>query len=609
MCCVTHTQLQVSDTAVLAYEKAAEILLRSDEEIDRPELLSLLQMHHASFSVYVIRRMHQNNVSSANLEAALRCFQDLILKDQGHPSALINYAAIILCKYGSAVAVKEAQLTCTQTKEWKREMEICIASKRKMPLLTGRVTRSTTDPVKAAAWDACNNLIISWLLGSMDPLIRKSVMYYTNCKTIWDDLEARFTKSNGAQKFRLNKATYETSQNKRAVAEYYTELKMLWDELEALNEYPVITSFPQELQAYEKAVAKQNEERRLFQFLNGLDQEYSILRSNMLMMNPLPTVEAACAYIQQEEDMNKIGGQAAMEIEGSAFHTKGEHNYACSICKMDNHSEENCWKKVGYPPGHPKNIFNSGNKGFQNRSKRSSNAAYSHCDEGDITAALHKATKHLENLLRTVPGSSSQGQDIDEEIDQTFAGMIACNLVNMPRSSWIVDSGASDHMVTTIEGLKHVTNLKNKPRITLPNGETTSVTHVGTMKLENGLILPRVLVVPEFHQNLLSVQRLTSDNNCAVTFLKDSCLVQDLKTKDIKKLGKTSNGLYYLDLKKVEMEYKTSSKLSFANNLCSKSVSSDEWCHDTMNKTCNLTTDLSCNEVYSLNAKSPNYSI
>lgn len=33
--------------AVLAYEKAAEILLRSEAEIDRPELLSLVQVHHA----------------------------------------------------------------------------------------------------------------------------------------------------------------------------------------------------------------------------------------------------------------------------------------------------------------------------------------------------------------------------------------------------------------------------------------------------------------------------------------------------------------------------------------------------------------------------------
>ncbi|KAL8123377.1 hypothetical protein AgCh_011377 [Apium graveolens] len=35
------------EKSVLAYEKAEEILLRSEEEIDRPELLSLVQVHHA----------------------------------------------------------------------------------------------------------------------------------------------------------------------------------------------------------------------------------------------------------------------------------------------------------------------------------------------------------------------------------------------------------------------------------------------------------------------------------------------------------------------------------------------------------------------------------
>lgn len=42
-----YQRLSQPQKAVLAYEKAAEILLRSEEEIDRPELLSLVQIHHA----------------------------------------------------------------------------------------------------------------------------------------------------------------------------------------------------------------------------------------------------------------------------------------------------------------------------------------------------------------------------------------------------------------------------------------------------------------------------------------------------------------------------------------------------------------------------------
>ncbi|KAK9758214.1 hypothetical protein RND81_01G216000 [Saponaria officinalis] len=211
-------------------------------------------------------------------------------------------------------------------REWKREMEISLALKRKLDLVTGRIKRPTDDPNRASAWDACNNLVISWLLGSMDSLTRK-----------------------------LNKATYETVQNRRPISEYYTELKALWDELEALTNYPPMTAFPAELKALDKFMDKQNEDMRLFQFLNGLDPEYSTLRSNMLMMTPFPTVEAAFAYIQQEEDISKQGLSSNMEIKASALFSKGKHKFACPICRMDNHSEEHCWKKIGYPAGHPKN--------------------------------------------------------------------------------------------------------------------------------------------------------------------------------------------------------------------------------------------------------------
>ncbi|KVI06257.1 hypothetical protein Ccrd_015396 [Cynara cardunculus var. scolymus] len=160
--------------AVSAYEKAEEILLRGDEDIDRPDLLSLVQTHHAqcillgssedygsgkelegkeleeilcklnesmksdvrqasvwnTLGVLLLKAGRLQNAISVlssllvvapenldcignlgmahlqngNLELSAKCFQDLILKDQNHPSVFINYAALLLCKYGSVVA-------------------------------------------------------------------------------------------------------------------------------------------------------------------------------------------------------------------------------------------------------------------------------------------------------------------------------------------------------------------------------------------------------------------------------------------------------------------------------------------------------------------------
>ncbi|KAJ8771267.1 hypothetical protein K2173_026444 [Erythroxylum novogranatense] len=160
--------------AVWAYEKAEEILLRCEAEVSRPDLLSLVQIHHAqcillensadnvkdkeldaeeiedilsklkeSMQLDVRRASVWNTlglllVKSGRLQSAIsvlsavlsfdpnnydclanlgiayllsgnsdlpgKCFQDVILKDQNHPTALINYAALLLSKSGSVVA-------------------------------------------------------------------------------------------------------------------------------------------------------------------------------------------------------------------------------------------------------------------------------------------------------------------------------------------------------------------------------------------------------------------------------------------------------------------------------------------------------------------------
>lgn len=43
-------------------------------------------------------------IQSGELELSAKCFQELLLKDQSHPAALVNYAALLLCKYGSLSA-------------------------------------------------------------------------------------------------------------------------------------------------------------------------------------------------------------------------------------------------------------------------------------------------------------------------------------------------------------------------------------------------------------------------------------------------------------------------------------------------------------------------
>ncbi|KAL2942173.1 hypothetical protein RDABS01_030523 [Bienertia sinuspersici] len=93
---------------------------------------------------------------------------------------------------------------------------------------------------------------------------RKSIMYVSNAGDIWKQLEQRFTVTNGARKYRLNKAVYETKQSGRMIADYYTELKSLWEEIESLRDFPPITQLNTEINENLNARRKDEEEQRLF---------------------------------------------------------------------------------------------------------------------------------------------------------------------------------------------------------------------------------------------------------------------------------------------------------------------------------------------------------
>ncbi|KAK3005721.1 hypothetical protein RJ639_016706 [Escallonia herrerae] len=208
-----YQRMGQSQKAILAYEKSEDILLRTEEEIDRPELLSLVQIHHAQcllpgsaedsssdkdlepnelkeilckltesmksdvrqasvWNTLGMILVKTGRVQSAisilssllvftpdnldclgnlgiaylqggNLELSAKCFQDLILKDQNHPAALINYAAILLCKYGSVVAGAGANAN-----EGASEEQVTAASVAKECLLAA----VKSDPKAAHIW-------------------------------------------------------------------------------------------------------------------------------------------------------------------------------------------------------------------------------------------------------------------------------------------------------------------------------------------------------------------------------------------------------------------------------------------------------------------------
>lgn len=130
----------------------------------------------------------------------------------------------------------------------------------------------------------------------------------------------------------MNRNIYETKQDGKTISDYYTEMKVLWEEVDTLNSLPPITSVTNEVTTFVEALNQQQEEQKLFQFLNGLHDIYGPQRSNLLMMASLPTVEIACSTLQQEENQREILKLVKEEVESVAMYSKCKDVNVCSVC-------------------------------------------------------------------------------------------------------------------------------------------------------------------------------------------------------------------------------------------------------------------------------------
>lgn len=160
-------------------------------------------------------------------------------------------------------------------------------------------------------------MVISWLLNSLYKDIGDNVFYSKITKEIWDSLEHRFGKSNGAKLFQLQKELNSLTQGNTDISSYFTKLKHLWDELDSLNT-DIICTCSCICEGKEK-LSKSLQDQRLIYFITGLNDIYARARENILMINPLPGLDYAYSLLLQDESVREIYMNAQMFTNSASF--------------------------------------------------------------------------------------------------------------------------------------------------------------------------------------------------------------------------------------------------------------------------------------------------
>lgn len=122
---------------------------------------------------------------------------------------------------------------------------------------------------------------------------------------------------------------------------------------------------------------------------------------------------------------------------------------------------------------------------------------------------------------------------------------------NTDLDSWYADSGASNHITADVGNLSQKSEYNGKENVVVGNGNKLSISHIGSSSLNTyrntPLLLKDVLHTPKITKNLISISKLTTDNDVYVEFFSDCCIVKDMATRRVVLEGKLKDVLYQLE--------------------------------------------------------------
>ncbi|KAG8650817.1 hypothetical protein MANES_07G072514v8 [Manihot esculenta] len=362
---------------------------------------------------------------------------------------------------------------------WSWSVQIALRAKKKLGFINGKIKAPALDSDDYEKWLTAYSMVVSWLLNAMSKDISDAFVFCKNAKILWDELKH-------------NIAGYKQGSN--SVTEYYTSLKKKWDELLCLAPLPVCCETS-------TAITDYDSNRRLMQFLMGLGDEYDNVKNQILLQDPLPSINKAYSMIMSVEKQRETAAVmlARRNFSGNRSNTGTGNNRAsfssrkedkkkqyCTNCKGARHIVDDCFSLHGYPDWF---IELQKKRGVDVRKYlRANNVTRVATDETPLqqsglqqkgTDGLDKGMtdflqQEFQKFLNSRSGSNDQDDGDVRHVN--FAGTLLNSVftsINFNcKDNWIVDSGATDHITPHLNFYDQVVKLHPPKTIRLPDNST-----------------------------------------------------------------------------------------------------------------------------------------
>ncbi|KAA8536734.1 hypothetical protein F0562_029212 [Nyssa sinensis] len=325
------------------------------------------------------------------------------------------------------------QLTGENYTNWSRAMLIALSVKNKLGFVDGFIPEPQgTDNNLLDSWIRNNNIVISWILNSISKEISASIIFAAFAREIWLDLRDRFQQRNGPRIFQLKRELMNLRQEQSSVSIYFTKVKTIWEEL---SNYRPNCSCGKCYCGGVKNLNDYHQTEYIMSFLMGLDDSFSQVSGQLLLMDSMPPINRVFSLIVQEEqqrrtnlssdssnstgtmafvvktDVAKSGGSGSQNSQNSnssaSKNQKRDRPY-CTHCKILGHTVDRCYKIHGYPPGYKFRSNNNSNAAAYQVSTSDDRSDQSNSFEGFVQNLNSNQYQQLMSMLSTHLSSSKK---------------------------------------------------------------------------------------------------------------------------------------------------------------------------------------------------------
>ncbi|KAL6340870.1 hypothetical protein AAG906_031980 [Vitis piasezkii] len=327
------------------------------------------------------------------------------------------------------------------------------------------------DVGSSPSWAVLDACIMSWLLGSVEPHIVTHLRPHRSAQSMWAYLK------------KLEHAIAMFQHGSLSIQDYYSAFLTLWHEYADLVTADVPIAALSTIQTIHATTRRDK-------FLMKLRSEYEFVRSFLPNRSPVPSFDIFFGELLREEQ--RLSTQAILEQShgrrGPPMHSK---NLQCFYCKEYGHIAATCPKKF--------------------------------CSYCKKKGYIIKECPFQTSVI-VPPVATSAAHDSPSCVLAPPHRLLHpkwCNGCN--NSTKLVHGlGASNHMTNNSTALCHVRPYVDQSSIQTANGSSLPIAAIGDASSK----FTDVFLAPQLSTNLISVGQLV-DNNCAVNFSGNGCVVQD----------------------------------------------------------------------------------